>query len=394
MELKQKMKCYRMWQLFSRQWCRRRRQQQKISTIIVTFGLLFTSLIGFFLLIHILNSDDVKTTYLTSLQSKCYCSKSSLVIFNHGECFFDQPVCYPGFIGNQCEIELKNETYRSHCPIDIYKIQWTYSLIKQTKEKCLKSKFSQQEWNTSCLFLCFYHRLTGITQIPSILWYKSLNNELIYWKENPMTIDDRLYEHVEGFHGYKIVPLKINSIIEIGAGPFTQIQYLLTPFRLIKQITIIEPNALDYMKLNNCAYRGGHLRGYPISIIAESIEILMKKRRQKELYLKYYSALISINVVEHVNNALEYFRGLYDLLEDNGLIIFHERWFDYPQQGDCVLQDAEILHPIRITKWIIDKFLNQFDTLYINFNRTRRQLYSPCFERGVYFIGRKKSKCV
>ncbi|CAF4585149.1 unnamed protein product, partial [Rotaria magnacalcarata] len=74
-----------------------------------------------------------------------------------------------------------------------------------------------------------------------------------------MTIDDRLYEHVEGFHGYKVIPLKLNSIIEIGAGPFTQIQYLLTPFRLIKQITLIEPNALSYMQMNNCAYRGGHL---------------------------------------------------------------------------------------------------------------------------------------
>ncbi|CAF3193612.1 unnamed protein product [Rotaria sp. Silwood2] len=388
-----------MWQLFCQQGRRRRQQRQK-SIFAVTFGLFITSLIGFFLLFQILNSDDIKTAYSVSLQSslpKCHCSKSSLVIFNHGECFFDQSVCYPGFIGDQCEIELKNETYRSHCPADTNKIQWTLSLIKQTKKKCSQSKFAQQEWNTSCLFLCFYHRLTGIIQIPSIFWYKSLNNELDYWKENPMTIDDRLYEHVEGFHGYKNVPLKIDSIVEIGAGPFTQVQYLLTPFRSIKQITLIEPNALDYMKLNNCAYRGGHLRGYPISIIAESIEVIIKKRRQQKSYLnstKYYSALISMNVVEHVNDALEYFRGLYDLLEDNGLLIFHERWFDYPQQGDCVLQSVEHLHPIRITKWVIDKFLHQFNTLYVNFNQTRRQLYSPCFERGVYFIGQKKSNCM
>ena len=54
-------------------------------------------------------------------------------------------------------------------------------------------------------------------------------------------------------------------------------------FRLIKKITLIEPNALNYMKLNNCAYRGGHLRGYPVSIIAKSIEIIMKKRRQNKI---------------------------------------------------------------------------------------------------------------
>lgn len=212
-----------------------------------------------------------------------------------------------------------------------------------------------------------------------------------------MTIDDRVYEHVEGFHGYKIIPLIIPSIIEIGAGPFTQIQYLLTPFRSVKQITLVEPNALEYMKLNNCAYRGGHLRGQPVTILSESIEVIMKKRRLDQISSnssKYYSILISINVVEHVNDALEYFRSLYDLLEDNGLLIFHERWYDYPQQGDCVLDNAEDLHPIRITKWIIDQFLNQFQALHINFNQTRRQIHSPCFEHGVYFIGRKISKCL
>lgn len=260
----------------------------------------------------------------------------------------------------------------------------------------MQSKFAQQEWNTSCLFLCFYHRLTGITKIPAIFWQRSLNNELFFWHENPTMIDDRLSEHVEGFYGYKIIPLKLNSIVEIGAGPFTQIQYLLTPFRSIKQITLIEPNALKYMQLNNCAYRSGHLRGHPVTVIPESIETIMKKRRQNDFspYLsKYYSVLVSINVVEHVNDAFEYFRGLYDLLEDNGLLIFHERWYDYPEQADCVLQNAEDLHPIRITKWIIDQFLNQFETLYINFNRTQRQVHSVCFEQGVYFIGRKKSTC-
>ena len=233
--------------------------------------------------------------------------------------------------------------------------------------------------------------------MPPLFWYKSLNNELDYWKQNPIIIDDRLHEHVESFHSYKSVPSEIKSIVEVGAGPFTQLQYLLTPLRLIKQITLIEPNALEYMKLNNCAYRSGHLRGYPVSIMPESIEVIIKRRREKKLISnssEQYSALIAINVVEHVSDGLEYFRGLYDLLEDNGLLIFHERWYDYPKQGDCVLDKAEYLHPIRLTKWIIDRFLDQFETIYINLNRTRRQMHSPCFERGIYFIGRKKTACV
>ena len=277
-------------------------------------------------------------------------------------------------------------------------MKWTGALVRELKEKCSKSPAARQEWNSSCLFLCFYHRLTGITQVPSIFWQNALNNELTYWKGNPTTIDDRLYEHVEGFHGYRDIPIEMKSIVEIGAGPFTQIQYLLTPFRSIQQVTLIEPNAVEYMKMNNCAYRGGRLRGYPLTIVPESIEVLMRKRRRHQngtgaISPEVYQAVISINVVEHVADALEYFRGLYDLLESGGLIIFHERWYDVPPQGDCVLGSAENLHPIRITRWVIDQFLSQFESIYVNFNRTRRQSFSPCFEQGIYFIGRKRSIC-
>ena len=262
------------------------------------------------------------------------------------------------------------------------------------KEQCSRSLLAEKEWPKSCLFLCFYHRLTGVIQVPSIFWYKALSNELDYWKQYPTTIDDRLYEHVEGFHGYKVVPIELKSIIEIGAGPFTQLQYLISPFRPFERITLVEPNAIAYMQLSNCAYRGGHLRGRPVTIIAESIEALMKKRRENLTTTEQYSAVMSMNVIEHVNDALEYFRGLYDLLEVNGLLIFHERWYDYPAQGDCVLDSAETLHPIRITQWILDRFLDQFEPIFVNYNRTKRQLLTPCFEQGIYFIGRKKGVCL
>lgn len=281
-------------------------------------------------------------------------------------------------------------------------MKWTGALFAELKRQCSNSPAASEQWNSSCVFLCFYHRLSGVTQVPSVFWNNALHNELVYWQDNPTTVDDRLYEHVEGFHGYRDIPIEIKSIIEIGAGPFTQVQYLLTPFRSIEQVTLIEPNAVEYMKMNNCAYRGGRLRGYPLTIVPESIEVLMKKRRHlrqqpqhetSAITPEFYEAVISINVVEHVSDALEYFRGLYDLLASDGLIIFHERWYDNPPQGDCVLGSAENLHPIRITRWIIDQFLSQFESIYVSFNRTRRQAVSPCFEQGIYFIGRKRSTC-
>jgi hypothetical protein len=83
-----------------------RRQRQ----FLLIIGLFLTSVLGFLLLNQNLSSNDLKITALISdTSASCYCSKSSLVIFDHGECFFDQLVCYPGFVGERCEIQLKNE---------------------------------------------------------------------------------------------------------------------------------------------------------------------------------------------------------------------------------------------------------------------------------------------
>ncbi|CAF0964520.1 unnamed protein product [Didymodactylos carnosus] len=267
--------------------------------------------------------------------------------------------------------------------------EWTYDLVEKIKEECSKSRFIH-EWPSSCVFLCFYHRRTGVVRVPKLFWTNSLRNEFEYWKNNPDIVEDRLMEHAHAFYGYSIIPSQIESILEIGAGPFTQIQYLITPFRHINSITILEPNAISYMKLNNCKYKGGHLKGHSIEIISDSIESFMEKQRKlSTTNHKLYSIVVAINVVEHVQDAIEYFHAIYNLIEINGLVIFHERWFDHPRDGDCVLEDAERLHPIRITKFVIDIFLNQFETLFINYNKTLRQQKSVCKEQGVYFIGRK-----
>ena len=100
------MKCYRNWQLF------RRRQRQQ--SFILILGFFTTLILGSFLLNQVFNPDDITIIDLNTLaipvsSLDCHCSKSSLVVINHGECFFDKLVCHPGFIGNQCEIKLKNE---------------------------------------------------------------------------------------------------------------------------------------------------------------------------------------------------------------------------------------------------------------------------------------------
>lgn len=105
MKIQRKMKGYRTWCLFRR----RRQQQEQIFKPIV---ILLIIALGLFLLNLILGSDHwaiFSDNFETSSNVNCHCSLSSFVALKHGECFFNQPVCHPGFVGRQCEIQLKNE---------------------------------------------------------------------------------------------------------------------------------------------------------------------------------------------------------------------------------------------------------------------------------------------
>ena len=86
------MKCCRI-----RRLCRRLKRHERIYLLI---GFLLAYSFGFFYLNQAKSSRS---------STNCYCSNSSLVTFEHGECFFNQRICHPGFDGVQCEIPMKNE---------------------------------------------------------------------------------------------------------------------------------------------------------------------------------------------------------------------------------------------------------------------------------------------
>jgi len=77
--------------------------------------MLIICLFGLILFQQIHSIDELETMYPLQNDSSlkqfgyCYCSQSALIIFEHGECFFDHPICYPGFTGNTCQIRITNE---------------------------------------------------------------------------------------------------------------------------------------------------------------------------------------------------------------------------------------------------------------------------------------------
>jgi hypothetical protein len=82
-----------------------------------------------------------------------------------------------------------------------------------------------------------------------------------------------------------------------------------------------------------------------------------KEKEKKE----YFDTLISINVIEHTQDAFKYLTGLYLSLRKGGLLIFHDRYYH-----DSAILNGDLYHPIRIKKIVLDRFLLGFKTLYNN----------------------------
>lgn len=185
-------------------------------------------------------------------------------------------------------------------------------------------------------------------------------------------------------------------MIEFGAGPWTQFRGLLhkRPDLLVRQYTIFEPGADYYVQnVQTCAYRSGKLEKYRTQgVHSFPVEIISSRGESFTNSESSYDTVISINVIEHVQNAVEYLHSLHAALRPGGILIFHERFYDTPRSGDAVL-GQNIYHPIRLTKLMFDVFLSDFEIIYNNcdgHNRITGWLKRGADEHGYYVIAKKR----
>lgn len=94
-----------------------------------------------------------------------------------------------------------------------------------------------------------------------------------------------------------------------------------------------------------------------------------------------YDTLISVNVIEHVEDAFRYLNGLYVSLRRGGLLIFHDRYY-----RDTEIGDGDKYHPIRIKRAVLDRFLMGFEII---FNNCSANYDGRPGEQGYYVIARK-----
>lgn len=312
----------------------------------------------------------------------------------HSICFLGDCVCKPGYIGDNCDEKTTNPWYSKHCPNlgmeDTIDINLSISSVGGEHD----SRHDSRSEPKFCSYLCYSHVNYGTAVVPVSLWKAAQQAEGDLWRQvggwNTGKIgdsNDRAVEHWKAYDNFYCLQNQANlgDVIEVGAGPWTQLKGLLhvRSDLVVNSFTVWEPGASRYMKeVSSCAYKDGKLvkwdsSGYhpfPVVIQSEGGEKLID-------FEKAFDTVITMNVLEHVQDAFEYLTGIYKILKQGGTLIMHERYYN-----DQTILDGDNYHPIRIKKYVLDKLLSGFQII---FNNCSAAYDGRVNDRGYYVIATK-----
>ena len=135
---------------------------------------------------------------------------------------------------------------------------------------------------------------------------------------------DRNVHHAELFDGYRALPDALGHVVEVGCGPFTQLQSVLRPSSTTSSITLVDPLVHKYKaKARACAYRSGQLLGRPVSLVGMQLEAFVPT--------KPADVLVMIAVLQSVQDVAAALQAAYNSLRPGGWLVFADRVFD----GGC-----------------------------------------------------------
>jgi len=212
----------------------------------------------------------------------------------------------------------------------------------------------------------------GIIQVDSQRWEAAQKFESDTWSKYwGGAAEDRNHHHKQGFDDYKDISQNLGNVIEIGCGPFTQLQTI-SQNRIIKSVTLLDPLLDRYKELKACTYKNGKFKTHKATLIC-------KKAEDLDITEKFDTA-ICINVLEHVQDAKKVLANLYQCLNIGGIVIFGERCYD----GLNINAVYDVGHPIKIKMEVFIKWETQFDPLYNIIPK-----FGDPLHQEHYFIGRK-----
>lgn len=149
---------------------------------------------------------------------------------------------------------------------------------------------------------------------------------------------------------------------------------------------MFDPAADFYMNhVPTCAYRGGKLRRLNGGVFPFPLRVMAYQGEQ--LGGQQFDSVVSINVLEHVENAFELLNRLHAVLRPGGILVFHDRFFEHSFDAAHQLGYAFMLHPIRLRRAVLDWLVADMDVL---FNNCDADHDGRDGEQSYYIIARKR----
>mmetsp|Transcript_53396 Transcript_53396/g.127042 ORF Transcript_53396/g.127042 Transcript_53396/m.127042 type:complete len:348 (-) Transcript_53396:46-1089(-) len=316
-------------------------------------------------------------------------------------------MCHPGWEGPSCETKMTvaNPWYTDDCPVlktdTVLDLNIPYEQLGG-KSKCRGGSLFEKAGGSYCQYLCYSSQMYGTAIMPHAIWQYAQEREGRVWAKNT-GVGDRLEDHYQGFRSYNCLPRVLGDVIEFGSGPWGQFRGVLAKSGMetvqrVTSYTIFEPGANDYIaRVPSCAYKTGKLQALPgtpghPAYYNFPTRVISQRGEQGHGHAKQYDTVVSINVIEHVQNAFEYLASLHAACKPGGLLIFHDRYYAFPEDGDKVL-GRNPLHPIRVTASVFDWFLKDFDLIFNNCHGHENiggWRHRNVEERGYHVIARKK----
>ena len=200
----------------------------------------------------------------------------------------------------------------------------------------------------------YYREEVGIASVDEQRWQAAQAVERYTWFELCRGFDDdRSREHFERFAAYQAVPEDCGAVLEVGCGPFTQSRTILQG-RSLSSLTLLDPLLAEYMDLEHCSYKDGHLYGCPVSLLSIPAEKLPRNLK--------FDTVICINVLEHVRDAETVLARMTAALRDGGTLVLGEHCHDdyHPSQ------QFNLAHPIMLKRAFLEQATRPLRRLYLN----------------------------
>ena len=108
-----------------------------------------------------------------------------------------------------------------------------------------------------------------------------------------------------------------------------------------------------------------------------------------------FDTVVTINVLEHCEDAFEYMHRMHRVLKPGGLLIFHERVYDnFWKVLDPVTHSSEVAgwHPLRVKRKLVDTLLKHYEVQLYSVDLTREMVKrkrTQIAEEPLWIIARK-----